>query len=180
MSEAATPARIFVDMTMLSLLAIGGANAVVPEMHRVFVQNEHWLTSAEFAQLFAIAQIAPGPNITVFSLIGWRLAGFAGFFAASLAAIVPTCLVAAGVGLVMRRHADARWMRALRAGLAPVAIGLFLASGVVMARAADHDLQGYCATLATAALVLRTKLNPLAPLCAFAALALARSYFLLS
>ena len=37
----------------LSLVAIGGINAILPEVHRVVVDVEHWMTSAEFAELFA-------------------------------------------------------------------------------------------------------------------------------
>ena len=67
----------------LSLLAIGGINALLPEIHRVVVDVEGWMTSAEFADLFALAQIAPGPNAMVVSLIGWKAAGVLGAFVAT-------------------------------------------------------------------------------------------------
>src|SRR5205814_3218968 len=54
----------------LSLLAIGGINALLPEFHRIVVDVEGWMTSAEFADLFALAQLAPGPNAMVVSLLG--------------------------------------------------------------------------------------------------------------
>ena len=47
---------------LLSFLAIGGVNALIPEIHRRVVENAHWLTDADFAQAFAIAQAAPGPE----------------------------------------------------------------------------------------------------------------------
>jgi chromate transporter len=39
----------------LSLVAIGGINAILPEIHRVVVDVEGWMTSGEFADLFALA-----------------------------------------------------------------------------------------------------------------------------
>ena len=66
--------KIAIDFSLLSLVAIGGANAIVPELHRQLVDVSHWLTDAEFANLFAIGQVAPGPNIMVLSLVGWRMA----------------------------------------------------------------------------------------------------------
>ena len=38
----------------LSLMAIGGANAVIPDMHRHLVDVSHWMTSAEFVSLVAL------------------------------------------------------------------------------------------------------------------------------
>src|SRR5207253_3320636 len=69
----------------LSLLAIGGINALLPEIHRVVVDVEGWMTSAEFADLFALAQLAPGPNAMVVSLLGWKVAGIPGAFVATIA-----------------------------------------------------------------------------------------------
>ena len=66
----------------LSLVAVGGINAILPEVHRAVVEVEHWMTSAEFAELFALAQLAPGPNAMVIALIGWKVAGVPGAFVA--------------------------------------------------------------------------------------------------
>jgi len=77
----------------LSLLAIGGINALLPEIHRVVVEVEGWMTSAEFADLFALAQLAPGPNAMVVSLLGWKVAGIAGAFVATIASCGPSSVV---------------------------------------------------------------------------------------
>jgi chromate transporter len=44
--------------------------------------------------------------------------------------------------------------------LGPIAIGLTLSSGWILARSADHDSRSTVLTLLTIALMLRTKLNP--------------------
>ena len=59
---------------VLSLVAFGGMTSVMPEMQRLVVEVKRWTTAAEFIQLFAIAQAAPGPNVLIVSLIGWRAA----------------------------------------------------------------------------------------------------------
>jgi hypothetical protein len=46
----------------LSLLAVGGGNTVLPELHVQSVGTHKWLTDGEFAGIFAIAQAAPGPS----------------------------------------------------------------------------------------------------------------------
>jgi chromate transporter len=159
--------KLAIDFSLLSLVAIGGANAIVPEMHRQLVDVSHWMTDAEFANLFAVGQVAPGPNIMVLSLVGWRMAGLAGMVVATLAALGPTCLLSWIMGRFVERHGRAAWLDSVKRGLAPVAIGLILASGLVMARAADHDALNVVATLATIALILATRINPLFALAFF-------------
>ena len=70
--------QLFLDFALLSFVAFGGATALLPEMHRVVVENHHWLDDATFTHLYAIAQAAPGPNVLVVTLIGWKVAGLAG------------------------------------------------------------------------------------------------------
>jgi len=163
--------RMAIDFSILSLLAIGGANAIAPEMHRQLVDVLHWMDDSEFANLFALGQVAPGPNIMVLSLVGWKMAGGVGLIVATLAALVPTCALAWITGRLVARYGRAAWFDSVKAGLTPIAIGLVLASSLVMARAADHDVLGYVATVATAALVIFTSVNPILALGAFAAVA---------
>ena len=60
---------------VMSLFAIGGANSAVPEMQRVAVEVEHWMTARQFSDIFAIAQVTPGPNVIIVTLIGYHVAG---------------------------------------------------------------------------------------------------------
>ena len=58
---------------LISLMAIGGANAMVPEIHRYVIEQRGWMRGDEFAALFAIAQASPGPNVLFIALLfmGW-------------------------------------------------------------------------------------------------------------
>ncbi|MGI9168996.1 MAG: chromate transporter, partial [Caulobacteraceae bacterium] len=50
-----TLTALAVQFAILSLLAFGGANAVVPEIQRPSVQVHHWTSDKDFATLFDIA-----------------------------------------------------------------------------------------------------------------------------
>lgn len=160
MSEAPLGA-LGVTFAGVSLVAIGGANAVVPEIHRQVVERGGWLSSAEFAALFAIAQAAPGPNVLIASLIGWRLHGFSGLLVATLAMSGPSSLLALAAGRLSGGFARARLVGLLRAGLVPVAVGLILASGAVLARAAADGPVPFAVTALAAAVLTASRLNPL-------------------
>jgi len=78
----------------MSLFAVGGANAAIPEMHRLAVDVQHWMTDKQFADVFAISQLAPGPNVLIVTLIGYSVAGVAGALVATLAMCGPTAVLA--------------------------------------------------------------------------------------
>ena len=146
---------------VLSLLSIGGANAIIPEIHLRVVEMKHWMTDADFAQLFALSQAAPGPNVLIVSLIGWKVAGVLGGIVAMLAMSGPSSILTYGVAHAWERFRDAPWRIAIQRAVAPITVGLILASGYVLTRTVDHSWGAYAATGATLLLVLGTRLHPL-------------------
>ena len=155
---------------LLSFVATGGANAVIPEMHRQAVDVHHWMTSSRFTDLFAIAQASPGPNILIVTLIGWDVAGLAGALTTTLAMIVPTGIVAFFVGRIWHSFRQARWRIAIQNGVTPVTIGLVAASAYVLSLAAGTSAAAAIVTLATAVALTLTRLHPILFLAAGGAL----------
>jgi len=145
----------------LSLVAIGGANAVVPALHDLSVERNSWLTDRDFAEYFALANAAPGPNVLLVTLIGFKVAGIAGAFVATGAMCGPSSALAFAVSRVWTRLKDSPWRKLAERGLAPVTIGLVFASAFTLTLAAGSDLVRVAITLAAAAAILLTRLNPL-------------------
>jgi chromate transporter len=147
---------------LMSLFAVGGANAAIPEMHRIAVDVHHWLTDKQFADVFAIAQLSPGPNVLIVTLIGYAVAGFGGALAATMAMCLPTAVLAFCVTTRLLKGANkARWPALVRSALVPLSIGLMGASAFVVARAADRTWPALLLTIAAAMLAFATRLNPL-------------------
>jgi chromate transporter len=168
-----TLATLFARFAVLSLLAFGGANAVVPEMHRQAVEVSHWMSDADFAALFAIAQAAPGPNFMIATLVGFKAAGLAGALVATAAMCAPSCLLTYWIIKVWDRHREAHWRVAIAAGLAPLTVGLVGATAYLLIRAADRDLRLGAVTAVVGGVAYFTRLNPLWCLAAAAGLGLA-------
>jgi len=160
----------------LSLVAICGGNSVLPDIHRQVVVVHAWMTDAEFAQAFTLAQTVPGPNILVVSLIGWHVAGLAGAIVAVVAMCGPSSVVALVVSRTLASARAAFWRQRLQAGLAPLTIGLMLATGLVVALGADNDLVALGLTVISALVLLRTRIHPLVLIALGAAIGLARAF----
>lgn len=146
---------------LMSLLAIGGANSAIPEMHRIAVDVRHWMTEAQFADMFAIAQLSPGPNVLIVTLIGYHVAGLAGAAIATIAMCGPSAVIAYFVSRTLQRASDARWPAILQAALVPLSIGLMCASGLILALTADRTVVAALITAIAAVLAFATRLNPL-------------------
>ena len=145
---------------VMSLFAVGGGNAALPEMHRVAVDVQHWLTDKQFADAFAISQLSPGPNVLIVTLIGYSVAGVTGALVATLAMCLPTAFMAYGVSRILTKSSHSRWPAIIQAALVPLSIGLMGASGFVLARTSDRTVVAVLVTAASAALATVTRLNP--------------------
>jgi|SRR5882672_6714031 len=169
MSTGQILAELAVRFSALSLVAIGGINAILPEIHRVVVDVEHWMGSAEFAELFALAQLAPGPNAMVVALVGWKVAGIAGALVATLAACGPSSLACYIAWHWADRLQQSKVRAMVQRALAPLAIGLITASGYTLALGADRSPGAFALTLLGAGALAFTRVNPVWILLAAAA-----------
>jgi chromate transporter len=163
---------IALRLMVLSLVAVGGVTTIVPELHRVAVDVHHWVSDAEFTQMFVIARAAPGPNMLLVTLIGWQVAGLPGALVATAAMCLPSCTLSYLVAGVWHRFRAAAWRTAVETGLAPITVGLVLATGWLVARGAPGGWVAYGIAAVTAALVSFTRVNPLWPLVAAGVLGL--------
>jgi chromate transporter len=162
MNESGNPIlTLAMTFGVMSLFAVGGANSAIPEMHRVAVEVHHWLTDKQFADVFAIAQLSPGPNVLIVTLIGYAVAGIGGALVATLAMCVPTAVLAFYVSRFLRQRSHSRWPALIQAALVPLSIGLMGASGLILALTSDRTWAAALVTAGAAILASTTRLNPL-------------------
>ncbi len=141
---------LFVQFLLLSCLAVGGAITTAPEMHRILVDSHQWLTNEQFVTSIALAQAAPGPNILFVALVGWKvglnagggLAGgligwmtaFAGALVTMAGMLIPSTMLTFVATRWGHRNRERRAVRAFKQGMAPIVVGLLIATGWVLVR----------------------------------------------
>jgi chromate transporter len=152
---------LFLHFALLSLLAVGGISSIMPEMQRVVVETRAWLSASEFTQLFAISQAAPGPNVLIASLIGWKLAGLAGALVALAGICGPAVLLAWWTGAVWERFRTAPWRMMVQRALAPVSVGFVIAGGYVLATPEGLGWRNALIAGASAASLYASRISPL-------------------
>jgi chromate transporter len=146
---------------LLSLVSVGGMPSVMPEMQRVVVDVQGWMSATEFTQLFAVAQAAPGPNVLVTALIGWKVAGLAGGMVALGAFCGPAAALAYAFGGFWDRMRDAPWRKTFQRALVPITVGFVFSGGYVLGTPGGLDWNSALIMAMSAALLYFTRLNPL-------------------
>lgn len=146
---------------VLSLLSVGGAIATAPDMHRYVVDQHHWITNDQFNASIAIAQAAPGPNVLFVAAIGWNVAGPLGALVTMLGILLPSTLLSLGATRWGAARRESRAVRVFVAGMAPLTIGLLLATGWLLAAPArDHAVDALLLGF-TVLMMLRTRVSPI-------------------
>ena len=139
--------NLFGHYLMLSLMSIGGAISTTSEMHRFLVEQQGWLTQAQFNESVAIAQAAPGPNVLFVALMGWNVgmnagsytAAYLGVFVTMLGIMLPSTTLTYVAAQWGYRNRDLRGVRAFKQGMVPMVIALLISTGMILG-GANHTL----------------------------------------
>jgi chromate transporter len=153
---------LIVIVAPLSLLAIGGASSIYAPLQHQTVDVMHWFSGREYLELFAIARVTPGPGSMLSTIIGWRVAGFAGALVATLALYVPSTVLCFVAARAWNRYRGSPWHTAIENGLRPIASGLMIAGGVMILRVEGSGPLAWGLAVAAAALLTwRPLLHPM-------------------
>lgn len=150
--------QLFAHFSTLSLLSVGGAMTATPSMHHYLVDQQHWLTSAQFNASIAIAQAAPGPNILFVALMGWQVGlnsgnlytGLLGMSLTMIGIMAPSTILTLTTARWVERYRNLRSVRAFKQGMAPIVIGMLLSTGWIMASVHSQPARDWPLWLTTA------------------------------
>jgi len=149
-------------LAALSVMAFGGGAIILaPDIQRFVVDVNHWLSNEAFLAAYTIAQAAPGPNMLFVTLVGWYAAGLLGAVTATAAIVVPPAILTLAVLRASPARVSPTRGSMIKAAVLPLSVGLMLATGYSLARAADHSWGSAALTAVTVGVFLYRKLNPL-------------------
>ena len=167
-------ARVLWEFLSLSLFSLGGGNTLLAEYHHLSVDQFCWLSDSQFADLYALAEAAPGPSSMLVGLLGlgaaWKEGlgwGLLSGFGAEAAILLPSTLLMVVACLSWRRLEHSPWRVAFEKGLGPITLGILLAVGIKIVRTADStasgalSMPGVVVSLTVCVLMLRTRISPL-------------------
>lgn len=127
-----TPALLFRTFCEMSLYGFGG---VIPWARRMLVDRRRWVDDREFAELLAIGQILPGPNIcNIAVIVGYRYGGWRGSLAAAAGLMLAPFVIVLVLGALYHRFGALTSVQGALRGMSAVAAGLVLLTGIKLAQ----------------------------------------------
>ena len=147
-----TPWMIYLLYTKITLLGFGGT---MFWLRRSLIDDRKWVTEAEFAENFAIAQLIPGgANLYNLSLMfGHRFAGVRGAVAAGLGFICIPFLVMVTVAMLYLQFGEQPLVNKALTGMFTVVVGMMVANAYSMATAMPRHLRPWLFCLVTFAAI---------------------------
>ena len=152
---------LFLKLSVFSMIAFGGVNALLPELLNLAVYQEQWIDLQTFSDYFAIAQAAPGPNFMTVTLLGWHIYGIIGALVATFAIVWPSSILIFFLQRFILGIKDPIKKKAIQYAAAALAIGLVLSSAWEIALQINHGTAAYILTIATIGLTVFTRWHPL-------------------
>ena len=144
---------------LLSILAVGGGTAVLPEMQTILA-HQFGIDHTQFVHIYSIGQLAPGPNMLMVLVIGYQIAGLIGAGVVLLSFFLPSSLMCFYMGRLWNRFGESPWRRTIQNALEPISIGLMCSGVYAVAKASVVSSITLALALVTLYLILRTKINP--------------------
>ena len=127
----------------LGLTAFGGPAAAVALMHNEIVTRRKWISEQSFLDLFAAANLLPGPTSTELAIfLGVQRAGWIGLLLGGVCFIFPAMLIVLVLAWLYTHFGTTPAAEGLFYGIKPVVIGIILLALWLLGRRAlttkDH------------------------------------------
>ena len=121
-------AELFIGFLSIGARAFGG---VLPWAHRVLVEERKWLAPGDFAEMLALCQFLPGPNVANLSIVlGRRWFGLPGAIAGFTGLMALPFVWVLALAMLYANWASHPTVRGIVAGIGVAAAGLFVGTGI--------------------------------------------------
>lgn len=151
--------KLAIVFLMFSISAIGGGTALISEMQRV-LSTQYGIPPRDFAEIYSIGQLAPGPNMTLVLVFGVRIAGWLGALVVGLAFFVPAAVLCFWAGRLWDRIGETPWRRSVQSALEPVSVGLMCSGVYALGKTALSGPTTIVLAVVSFGLVMQTRINP--------------------
>jgi len=107
----------------------GGGYAAIPFLQKEIIEMRNWLTTKEFIDILAVAEMTPGPvAVNSATFIGYKLAGFWGGLLATIGVVLPAFLAILLMATLFYTYRTHPLVESVFRGIRPAVFGLIAAA----------------------------------------------------
>lgn len=134
--------NLFWSFFQIGLFSIGGGYAAMPLIQNQVLENHHWLTMTEFADIMTIAEMTPGPiAINSATFVGIQVGGIWGAIIATLGCVVPSSIIVMILANIYYRFRGLDMVQGVLGGLRPAVIAMIASAGISLFQMAIFETE---------------------------------------
>ena len=152
---------LFLFFVKVGSIVFGSGYVLLAFLQADLVAHWHWLTTTQLLDAIAVGQVTPGPVFTTATFIGFLLAGLPGALIATAGIFLPSFVLVAVSSPLMPRLRKSAVAGAFLDGVIVASLALMTVVTWRLGRDAIIDLPTALATIASAVLLMRFRLNSL-------------------
>lgn len=154
--------ELFITFFRIGMFSFGGGYAMIPLLESEVINTRGWLTSAEFIDIIAIAEMTPGPiAINSATFVGYRVADTLGSVLATTGVVLPSLIVMLSLLIFINRAKDSKYIDWIFKGIRPIVLGLIASAAVSIAFSSIIDFKSALIAVGIFYLVAIRKTNPI-------------------
>jgi chromate transporter len=145
----------------IGIIFFGGGYVLIPLLHRIMVEQYHWLSLSEFLDGVALSQLTPGPLAMLATFTGFRVGGFWGGLIGTVCIFLPCTLLMLAISRNYEKFRKMELLRKTLDGILPAVVGLVAAAAWDLGITSLVGLRDFT-LLAAGFLILQfTRINPM-------------------
>lgn len=146
----------------IGMIFFGGGYVLIPLLHRIMVDQMHWLTLKEFLDGVALSQLTPGPLAMLATFAGYKRAGLPGALVATVCIFLPGTILMLLVSSRYQRFRRVEAVNHFLDGILPAVVGLVFAAAFNLGRTSLTGARDFILLGAGFAVLQFTAIAPMA------------------
>ncbi len=154
--------KLFFTFAFIGSLAFGGGYVMIPLIDSQVVEKLGWLTSTDFADIVAIAEMTPGPiAINTATYVGFKMGGVLGSVVATTGVVAPSFIIVMILAKLVNRFSNSPYLQWALSGVRPVVVGLIASAAWSFGAKTLVDLKSWILAGVMLLALAKTKINPI-------------------
>ena len=141
--------KLFISFFKIGAFSFGGGYAMLPLIEDEIIKVHGWLTTSEFVDILAIAEMTPGSiAVNGATFLGYKVAGVGGSIVATIAVVLPSFIVMSLIFHFVEKFKKSPYVDWIFTGIRPIVLGLIASAAVVVGKNAFIDIKSIFIALA--------------------------------
>ncbi len=154
--------KLFLTFVKIGAFSFGGGLAMLPFIEKEIVQHHHWISSEEFVDIVAIAQMTPGPiAVNASTFVGYKIASFKGALVGSIGVVIVSFLLMTILAKNFIKIKDNQEIKAIFRGIRPAVLGLILSSAISIGKTAFIDWKSVLLGIGMFYMLVKFQIHPI-------------------